>query len=161
MTKELKFIFSIIICGLLQAAVMPNLKFFGVMPDLLLIIVVLGGVYFSWGWSCIFGVLAGLLKDIFSVDNFAVNIFIFSLWGHFIPKITRKVSVDDIIALPFFVFIVTFITDIVFRFILLFQGKVISLGIFLKVTILGSIYNALILLLVFRLLKYFKCLPRK
>jgi len=161
MKKELKFFTAILIFGLIQCAVMPNLKFFGVMPDILLIAVVLGGVYFSWGWSLFFGFSAGFLKDIFGIGGFAANVLIFSLWGYFIPKISRKVSIDDIIALPFFVFIVTFINDIILRFLSLCRGEIISLGIFLKVAVLGSFYNALMLLLVYKLLNYFKCFPRR
>jgi len=161
MRKEIRFLIAIIFLGLLQCTVMQNLKLFGVMPDLLLIGVVLAGVYFSWGWSLLFAAIAGFLKDILSVDNFALNVLIFSLWGYFIPKISRKISIDDIIALPFFIFVVTFINDIIFRFIFLCQGRVISLVIFLKIAIIGSIYNAFMLLIIFRVLNYFKCLPRK
>lgn len=156
--KNLKFFALIILSGLLQSTLLGNFRIFGVKPDLLLILVVVGGVYFNWKLALFFGLAAGLFYDMFFSQTFGFYVLLFSLWGYVISKVSRKVSIDDPQSLALFIFLITFLNCVITRVIFLSFGKIISIGILLKIAIISSFYNALIFFPVYNILMNLKCL---
>jgi len=159
--KKWFLLFSIPILGFFQVTVLSRFQVFGVKPDLLLIGVVITSVLLSRGWALLGAFLAGMFKDVFLVDSFAVNTMLFVLWSLVLNKVSRKVIIDDRYALMAVVFIAVFINNLIIRFILLSCGKTVSLGIFSRITIISAVYSAALLPLMYAVLKYLPVYKRR
>ncbi len=157
--KNLFFLLIVIISGFFQATILNYIKVFGVKPDLLLCCVVLAGVFFKRNWAFAFSLFAGMIKDIFGRETFGLNVILFFLWNYFIIELSKKISIDDSPVLGVIMFIVVFCNDIASRFIFLFLGRHIFLGIFLKITLVESVYTVLALLLLIKIFEYFNFFP--
>lgn len=143
----------IIILAILQVTVFNYFRVFSVKPDLLLIIVVLAGLSFGLREALFFSILAGILKDIFSINAFGINTLLFPLWSFLTIKLSREVSLENNFIRAVLVFIMVVLNDIAARLINLTLGNFIPMGIFLRVTFLESLYTALVSLLVFRFMR--------
>jgi rod shape-determining protein MreD len=149
--NKLKFITGIIIFALLQTAILNRLAIFSIKPDLLFISVIIASLYFSCGWAIVFSMLAGFLKDITCLNSNSLYTILFILWSFAVIKLSRKISFDnDYVKLALLV-IVVMLNDIIIRLIFLFLGNFISLGIFLRIIFLDSLYTALLFPLVLNL----------
>lgn len=157
--KNLIFLLVIIISGLFQVTILNCIKVFGVKPDLLLCCAVLAGVFFKRSWAFAFSLFAGTIKDIFGQETFGLNVMLFFLWNYLVVELSKKISIEDSPVLGVVMFIVVFCNDIASRFIFLFLGRHIFFGIFLKVTLVESVYTALALLLLLKIFEYFNFFP--
>lgn len=157
--KNWVFLFFIFAVGFCQATILNYIRLFGVKPDMLLCCVILAGVFFNRQWAFIFSLSAGLIKDIFGLETFGLNLFLFYGWIYLIVSLSRKISIDDSLVLSVFGFVVVFLNDIVIRFIYLSFGRDIPFGVFLRITFIESVYTALVLLLLIKMLDYFKFFP--
>lgn len=72
----------VFISFVVQMAFAENLKFFGARPDFIAVSVTVFAVFYGEGPGMEAGILGGLLKDIFSVDFFGINTFVFALCGY-------------------------------------------------------------------------------
>lgn len=131
-----------LIVGLFQATVLPYFSIFAVKPDLLLICMVVASVFLNWKLALSFSLFAAIIKDIFKVDAFGVNILLYPLWSYAIAKLSRKISINDNFAVMLLVFAVIFSNGIIIRFINLSSGKLIPIGIFLRIVCVESLYAA-------------------
>jgi len=142
--KKMIFMSAIIICGLLQATVLNYINIFNVKPDLLLISVIIASLFFKPQWAIPLSIFAGVLKDIFSVNVFGMNSILLFLWSFLIIKLSRKISFDsDYIKLAL-LFIAVIANNIILSLIFLFLGNFISLGLFLRITFIESLYTVLL-----------------
>lgn len=150
------FLLVVFVSGLLQATTLSFFGIFGIKPDLLMIAVVAGAVFFNSRWALFLSLFAGFLKDIFAAEAFGINVLLYPAWSCLILRVSRKITIDDNFVLMAAVFIAVFFNSIVMRFINLYLGRAVSLGIFLRITFMESLYSAGILLLFFKPLDYFR-----
>ena len=143
--KNFIFIAAIIIFALLQTTILNCVNIFNVKPDLLLSSVIIASLFFKPQWAISLSIFAGILKDIFSVNVFGLNSILFFLWSFLIIKLSRKISFDSNYVRLVLVFIIAILNNIITRLIFLFLGNFISLGLFLRITFIESLYTALIL----------------
>lgn len=144
-----KLVLLVLISALLQATVLQGLRIFYVKPDLLFICVVFLSLSCETKTALGLSLLAGILKDIFSVNAFGVSTLLFSLSSLFILKLSRKISLDNDALRAALVFLLMLANGIASRFIFLFLGNFISIGIFLRVVLLESLYTAAVFPLVY------------
>lgn len=154
------FLLIIFIFGLLQSTILNSFRILAVKPDLIVACVVVASVFLNWRWALFSGLFAGIFKDIFGTAALGINILLLPLWSYLLAKLSKKVSLDDKFVLMATVFIVIFLNDIVSRFINLYFGKFIALGIFLRITFIEALYSALVLPLVLLSFDYLKNLAR-
>ena len=151
--KKFLFFLAILIACLLQVTILNYFKIFNIAPDLLLIFVVIAGLTFELRWALIFGLFAGLLKDVFSTNAFGINSALFVLWGYLIVILNRQIAIENNALRAGLVFIVALLHDILAGLVYLYSGNLIPLGVFLRIVILQPIYTALFLPLVFKSIK--------
>ena len=75
---------------LLELTVLNHIKIFGSAPDLLLVCVVFFALFQGPWMGLETGIAAGLFKDLFALDFFGINIFIFAVTGLFAGAIRAK-----------------------------------------------------------------------
>lgn len=143
--KNFIFIAAIIISALLQTTILNCVNIFNVKPDLLLISVIIASLFFEPQWAISLSIFSGILKDIFSVNVFGLNSILFFLWSFLIIKLSRKITFDNNYVRVVLIFIIALLNNIIMRLIFLFLDNFISLGIFLRITFIESLYTALIL----------------
>lgn len=143
--KNFIFIAAIIISALLQTTILNCVNIFNVKPDLLLSSVIIASLFFEPQWAISLSIFAGILKDIFSVNVFGLNSILFFLWSFLIIKLSRKITFDSNYVRAVLIFIIAIINNIIVGLIFLFLGNFISLGLFLRITFIESLYTALIL----------------
>ena len=148
--KNFIFIAIIIIFGLLQTTILNYVNIFNIKPDLLLISVIIASLFFEPIWAISLSIFAGILKDVFSVNAFGMHTILFFLWSFLIIKLSRKITLDNNYIKLVLIFIIAILNNIIIRLIFLFLGNFISLGLFLRITFIDSLYTALIFLLVLK-----------
>lgn len=149
------FLPIIVMLGILQVTVLDYFKLFGVKPDLLFLVTLTAGFlfYFELKWVLSLGIFAGILKDILSPNPFGINTLLFPLWNFVTIKLSKKVSIENNFLRSIYIFIIVALNDIVTRLIYVCLGNFIPIGVFLRITFLGSLYTALISPLVFEAIK--------
>ena len=153
------FLLLIFAAGLAQTTILNYIGLFGVKPDILLCCVILASVFFNRKWAFVFSLSAGLIKDIFSLEIFGLNLFLFYGWNCLIVTLSKRISIDDSLVLSVFGFAVVFFNDIIIRFVYLSSGRDIPLGVFFRITLIESVYTSLVLFLLIKILNYFKFFP--
>jgi rod shape-determining protein MreD len=149
--RGILYLSGIILLGFLQVSILDTFRVWNVKPDLLLIGMAVSGVYLSGGWALSLGILAGLWKDVFSTGPFGVNTLLFSLWSLALIKLARKISIDNYIIFAGTIAVIVALDAILLRLVFLYFGKVVSLGIFLRILVLETIYTAAVSAPLFKL----------
>lgn len=148
-------LFAIIVAlGMFQATLLNYFRIFLVKPDLLLIsmvIISLSGTPVFLAIS--FSLVAGMLKDIFSLNPSSVNTILFPLWSYLIIRLSKKISIDTNLTRAFFLFTIVIVNDLVAFSLSLPTVSPVSSGIFCKILILSPLYAALVSPLLFKLLR--------
>jgi rod shape-determining protein MreD len=150
--KNLAFLVVILILYILQITLLDFFRVFNVKPDLLLIAVVFASLIFDLRWALPFGVLSGVFKDTFSATTFGTNTLLFSLWSFLIFRLAKKISIDDDFRSAILIFIVSILHNIIIGLLFIYSGNALPLGIFLRIICISSIYTALVLPLIFRVI---------
>jgi len=143
--KVSRFLLITFTLGIFQFTLLNYFSIFGIKPDLLLVTVVIAGLLLQTRQAILFGLFAGIFKDVFGVDMFGLDVISFSLWGFVSAHISRKISIDDNVTRVFLVFIIALLQNIVSALSLNLSGSFVPLGIFLRIAFLGSLYTALTL----------------
>jgi rod shape-determining protein MreD len=151
--KISRFLIVAFILGIFQFTFLNYFRVFGVKPDLLLVTVVCAGIFLEARQAILFGMFAGIFKDIFGVGVFGLDVILFSLWGFLSANISRKVSIDDNITRVFLVFAIALLQNIASFLSLNLSGSFVPLGIFLRIAFLGSLYTALTFPLIVKIVK--------
>lgn len=149
------FFLCICLAVLLQLSFLNIFSISGVKPNFILIFVIIAALNFEISISIVFGIFAGLLKDIFITDLPGINIFLFALWVLLINRLSRKIFIDNNVTCMILVFSVALLNGIALNLIYLFLAKPLPVGIFLRISFLESIYTALFFPLVFKITKPF------
>lgn len=151
--KKWIFLLIIVILGALQVTILDYLRIFHVRPDLLLITLVVASLNFDLRRAIIFGLFAGIIKDVFGAGTFGLNTLLFPLWSFLLFKLSRQISVDDDLIRMGLVAVLVIVHNTVFGIILISQGELISFGIYLRIVIVETILTTLVSPLVFRISK--------
>jgi rod shape-determining protein MreD len=157
--KNIFFLFVIVILGILQVTLLDYFRVFGIRPDLLLICVVVASLVFEFKWAFILSIFAGIFKDACGVSTFGINTLLFPIWCLLIARLNREITLDNNLIHMGLVFIVTILHNIVSGMISVYSGNVIPLGIFLRIVIIESIYTALVLPLIFKIVYLLQRIP--
>lgn len=142
--KNAVLLLILLILGLFQATGLRYFSVFWVKPDLLLVSVAVASVFLDRKLALLFSLFAGIVKDIFGFDAIGVNILLYPLWSYTVGKLSRKISINDELAVMLLVFTVIFFNGIIIHLIDLSLGKLIPLGIFLRIVCVESLYTALL-----------------
>ena len=152
-----KAIFSILIfiLALLEASILNSFKLLGVAPNLLLISVVIAAVIFDLRWALVFALLSGILKDSLGAGSFGLNTLLFPLWAFLIIRLSREIPLDSNILRTVLVFIVVILHNLLKKLIFFMLGaSSVSIGMFIYISLMESIYTAAILPVLFKLIEH-------
>jgi rod shape-determining protein MreD len=140
--------------ALFEAGFLYYFNIFGALPNLLLLCLVITTIDFSLPWAIAFAIFLGLLKDTFQLGSLAINTLLFPFWSFLIQQLSRKISFENIILPALLVFILLILHNVTSRLIFISLGQdVVSLGLFLRLTILSAFYTAALTPLVSKLIK--------
>lgn len=147
------FFLAVIILAFLELTLLDLARVFNIKPNLLLIGVVFAALAFELKWAILFAMLSGALKDIFSINPFGLNTVLFTLLGFFIFKLSRKIFLEDNLSRMIVAFAVVLFYDLAAALVFLFFGNFVSLGMFLRIGFLDSVYSALCFPLLYKAVK--------
>jgi len=151
--KKIYFFLAILALGFIQLTLLNYFRIFTVRPDLLLVACVVFSLRFPGKWALFLSVFAGLFKDISSAQAIGINTLLFALWSLAITRLTREISIDNDYLAAILVLVIALTQNILCGFYQLYVGNSIALGIFLRITVLESLYTAACLPLVIRALR--------
>ncbi|MFH0762419.1 MAG: rod shape-determining protein MreD [Candidatus Omnitrophota bacterium] len=149
------FFSLILILGALELTFLGYFRIFNIKPDLFLLCAVLASLMLEASPAVVLSLFAGLLKDSCSSNPFGINTVLFFLWSLIIIKLNRKISLDNNFLRMGLVFIVALLNNSFSGITLLYLGRGIPLGIFLRTVLIGSLYTALAVPPVFSIIKRF------
>lgn len=138
------FLAIIVVLALLEATLLNYFRLMQVKPDLLLVSVVLSALSFQLKEAIFFALAAGVAKDLLNIGSFGINTLVFPVLSYLVWRLARKVFVENQLAFSALVGIVAVLNAILDRFIRLSAGNFLAVGIFLRISFLGSLYTALI-----------------
>lgn len=142
--KKWVFILTIFCLIIFQATVLESFKLFGVKPDLMFIIMVMVAINFDLKRALIFSFIIGAAKDLFCFFPFGLNAMLFLFWAFLIKEFSRRIVLDTTVVRVAVIFLALLLNDLVLRLIFTIMGRSIALGMFLKISFLGSFYTALV-----------------
>ena len=78
---RLRVYLILLLALLVQVTVLGHFRIFGARPDLMAICVIFSGLFLGRPAGLETGLAAGLLTDLFSLDHFGINMFIYGVTG--------------------------------------------------------------------------------
>jgi len=147
MKTKLIIAITLIFLVILQSTTLDYLKLFNTKPDLVLIAIVLIALSLKFKWVMLFGYLAGFLKDALATQTIGLNTLVLPLIGFLVFRLSKKIDIESDFMKSALIFMATFLENLLIWFLLIFLGTDISLGIFFRFTLVGSIYTALLFFL--------------
>jgi rod shape-determining protein MreD len=151
--KKLFFLLAIVILATIELNWPSFLIFFYCKPDLLLIFMVALVFYTDFKTALIFGVLAGLAKDVFLPWGTAINTICFGIWSYSVHRLSRQVSTEEVYVRLAIVLAVVLLNNFIIGLQSVASGNIIPPGIFLRNLIIVSIYTSALSPLIFKLTK--------
>lgn len=145
-------VFTIILV-ILQVTVIDYFKIFNVKPDLILIAVFIAAIFLELKPALGIGLLAGVLKDVFISSTLGFSAALFPFWVFLIAELIKRVSIEDNISRILLLFVVALLNNIISGLVLAYSIGFLSIGIFLRITFLASVYTVLIFSLILRGIK--------
>jgi len=150
MKKILMLIASVLLCLVLQIALIGGVQTKGGKPDLLLVLLVLWAWNTDWKQGLLAGFFIGLLEDILFSPLLGLNAFSLSLTGFAVGEVKERVYEENVVALLLVTAAASFLNGIVFfswarifNIFSSFLGKISSL------TLPTSLYNCLLMFFIF------------
>lgn len=151
--KKWLILIAIIILATIQTTWPHFLVFFNSKPDLLLVFAVSLIFFLDFKTTLIFASCAGLAKDIFLPQHYALNLIIFAVFSYLVWRISKQISTDNFYVRLAIIATVVFFNNIITGIQVINSGCVITLGIFLRNIILIPVYSTLLAPLIFKLIK--------
>jgi len=151
--KNLFFLFTVLILATLELNWPIFLNFFYCKPDLLLVFMVVVVFCTDFKTALIFGILAGLVKDLFSPGVSAVNTIGFSVWSYAVYLFSRQISTDESYVRLAVVLAVGLLHNFIIGLQSIGAGNILSWGVFLRNLIIVSVYSMSLAPLIFKLTK--------
>jgi rod shape-determining protein MreD len=155
------FFFAVILAvAIFQISLGEALRIFNVKPELLLASVVLFTLICEFRLAVALGIIAGMLKDILSINNAAVNTILFPLWSILVIQAARKISLDTPARQGCLVAVVVMMNSLVLQLFIFPAGGKVPAGIFLRTLFLEPLYTAAVVLAGLRFFKRYFILPQ-
>ena len=151
--KKLFFLLIIIILATLGLQWPSFLNFFYCKPDLLLIFMVALVFYTDFRTALLFGILAGLAKDVFLPGALAINTLCFSIWIYLIYRLSRQISTEEDYVRWSIVLVAALLNNLVIGLQTVATGNIMPPGIFLRNLIIITVYTTALSPLIFKLTK--------
>ncbi|MBU4419078.1 MAG: rod shape-determining protein MreD [Candidatus Omnitrophica bacterium] len=151
--KKLNFLLVIVILATVELNWPNFLNFFYCKPDLLLIFMVALVFYTDFKTALIFGILAGLVKDVFLPWAQAINTVCFSIFSYAVYRLSRQISTEEDYLLWAIVLVVALLNNFIIGLQSVTTGNIIPAGIFLRNLIIASVYTTALSPLIFKLTK--------
>ncbi|MDP2927529.1 MAG: rod shape-determining protein MreD [Candidatus Omnitrophota bacterium] len=151
--KKLFFSLTIIILATLGLNWPNFLNFFYCKPDLLLIFMVALVFYTDFKTALLFGILAGLAKDVFLPQTLAINTICFSIWSYLIYRLSRQISTEEDYVRWAIVLVAALLNNFIIGLASVATGNIMPPGIFLRNLIIVSVYTTALSPLIFKLTK--------
>jgi len=151
--KKWVFLIIVVVLGLLQATLLNRFRFFGAIPDILLVTVIFATLILKPRIAFAGSILAGITKDLFTSSPLPLNTILFIAWYFIIIKLTKEISIENDLIRLALVFIICFLHHLITGVSLIYLGSFIPLGIFLRNLFLTSIYTTVVSLLILKLVK--------
>jgi rod shape-determining protein MreD len=151
--RNLFFLLTIIILATLGLNWPIFLNFFYCKPDLLLIFMVALVFYTDFKTALIFGILAGLAKDVFLPWSLPVNMICFGIWSYLIYRLGRQISTEENYVRLAVVLAAGLLNNFIVGLQSVSAGNIMPPGIFLRNLIVVSVYSSLLSPLIFKLTK--------
>ena len=127
---------------IIEVEILDYLRIFGVKPDLLLITVLFFALYRRAKWAGFTGILAGLLRDVFTVNPFGISILYFGFLGKIGSFLGRYIFYKRRYLIQMSV---TFLSMLIYSFICgFFQAGVRNDRSFRLILISSSLYTTLV-----------------
>ena len=116
--------------------------------------VAIAGIIFDLKWAFVFGIFSGILKDSLGAGSFGVNTLLFPLWVYFVIRLSREIPLDSNLVRTVLVFVIVILHSFLKKFIFFVLGiPSISIGAFLYITFLESLYTVAILPALFKFIE--------
>ncbi len=148
-------VFAVVaVFGLLQLTMLDYFKIFNIKPDLLLICIIFFSLALEPKYALALSVFAGILKDISGSGQYGLNTLMFALWSFSVMRLAREITIDYDLIRMLVVFAVALLHNIVSGLVLVSSGASVPFGIFFRIVIVGSMYTALVSLLVFKVITH-------
>ena len=151
--KKLLFLLIIIVLASLELNWPNFLNFFYCKPDFLLIFMVALVFYTDFRTALLFGILAGLAKDVFLPWPLAMNTICFSIWSYLIYRLSRQISTEEDYVRWAIVLVTVLLNNLVLGLRFIATGNIMPPGIFLRNLIIVIIYTTVVSPLIFKLTK--------
>jgi len=151
--KKLNFLLAIVILATVELNWPNFLSFFYCKPDLLLIFMVALVFYTDFKTALIFGILAGLVKDVFLPWAQAINTVCFSIFSYAVYRLSRQISTEEDYLLWAIVLVAALLNNFIIGLQSVTTGNIIPPGIFLRNLIIASVYTTALSPLIFKLTK--------
>jgi rod shape-determining protein MreD len=151
--KRILFFLAIIVLATLELNWPSFLNFFYCKPDLLLIFMVALVFFTDFKTALIFGILAGLAKDVFLPASWGINTICFSIWSYLLYRLSRQISAEENYVRLAIVLAVALLNNFVIGLQSVAPGNIMPPGIFLRNLIIISVYTTLLSPLIFKLTK--------
>ncbi|MGD9015702.1 MAG: hypothetical protein PVI33_06745 [Candidatus Omnitrophota bacterium] len=141
----------LLIIGLLQSTTLNYFPILDVKPDAILAALIMLAPFFSLGWSVAFAFLGGLFRDIFSSLPFGFNICLSMLWVILAKQIFRRLSAENGLIRNVTLCLFIVLNNLTMQSILFMFARPLSLGIFLRIVTIESIFTLALAFLIYRL----------
>lgn len=147
---------SLLLFWLLQEMLVPFITFKTAQPDLLLIIVAVGGFLEGPTTGATVGLVAGLLQDLVIPGSVGLNLLIKTIVGFLAGKVERTIFGSSILMPLVGFFIVSFTAQLLYITAAFLFGDLIEVGTAFKAVVIPSaLYTAFFGLLLFNWLTNF------
>ena len=153
MLKGIKLFFIIVGVCLLQTVIMPEIKFWGITPNLFLITVC--GISFLFGSKTggICGLVLGLFQDMNIGRTIGLNAFIYMYVGIILGQFNKRFFKDNYVVSVIFVIFATIAYEtIIYIFGALAYNQNFVFSTFLIKILIGAFANAIISVIVYPVL---------
>ncbi|MDP2831132.1 MAG: rod shape-determining protein MreD [Candidatus Omnitrophota bacterium] len=151
--KKLNFLLAIVILATVELNWPNFLNFFYCKPDLLLIFMVALVFYTDFKTALIFGILAGLAKDVFLPWAQAINTVSFGIYSYAVYRLSRQISTEEDYLLWAIVLVAALLNNFIIGLQSVTTGNIIPPGIFLRNLIIASVYTTALSPIIFKLTK--------
>jgi len=151
--KKRSLYLVIVLLALFQATLLNYFRIFNVKPDLLLICAVFAGLVFELKQALLFSLVLGFLKDALAAQVFAAHIFYFPFLAAVTHFLAKKVPIETTLVRSVLIFLAVILIDLLKKFFQFSTENYFTLGVYLKVIILESLYTALVSPLIFKVLR--------
>lgn len=155
MSKVFK-VLTLLMVFVLQSTLLGFIEIKGVKPDLLLIVVALFSIFDGSFEGSIYGLIGGILQDIFFGHAIGFNTFIYMIIGFILGELSKNLFKEKYITAMSMVLLATSIKYIVYILVMIIINNFTSFTPILYVILFEMIYNSVVSYIVYRLIIKFE-----